>query len=164
MMVTSAAAALVENEVCLICRLLRLKSELLSVSAICMHRIFGLGWTRGKWGGKGRQHHNWTKTERRAPISSDKKLAQLVLFAAFVGVIYFLYGNSTLQQLIFLLQKIIWWAPWCIAKSAVEHGILFARYLSTFQLSVVRIIIRSKYIRHFDQNLCPTSNGGLPLR
>ena len=30
------------------------------------------------------------KTERRAQISSDKKLAQLVLFAAFVGVIYFL--------------------------------------------------------------------------
>ncbi len=30
------------------------------------------------------------KTERRAPMLSDKTLAQLVLFAAFVGVIYFL--------------------------------------------------------------------------
>ena len=29
-----------------------------------------------------------------------KKLAQLVLFAAFEGVIYFLSGNSTPQQLI----------------------------------------------------------------
>ena len=30
------------------------------------------------------------KTERRVPMLSDKTLAQLVLFAAFVGVIYFL--------------------------------------------------------------------------
>ena len=47
------------------------------------------------------------KAERRAPMFSDKTLAQLVLLAAFVGVIYFLLGNSILQQLLQLQQKVI---------------------------------------------------------
>jgi hypothetical protein len=47
------------------------------------------------------------KTERRAQMFSDKTLAQLVLLAAFVSVIYFLLDNSILQQLLQLQQKII---------------------------------------------------------
>ena len=51
-----------------------------------------------------------------------------------------------------------------LSDKALAQLVLFAQYLSTLQLGVVQIIIRSQYIRNCDQNLFPISNDGLPLR